>query len=77
MRERRLGAAVEHANARSPLATAHFSANFFWTFALRGSSRVNSFAAHFIKKTKMLALTIMATKSSMQRFPFHVGLNST
>jgi hypothetical protein len=34
-------------------------------------------AAHFIKKTRILALTIMDTKSGMQRFPFHVGLNPT
>jgi len=39
--------------------------------------RVSSFSLHFVAKTKMLALTIMAIKSSQPRLPFHVGFNTT
>jgi hypothetical protein len=39
--------------------------------------RASSFSLHFVAKTKMLAPTIMAIKSSQPRFPFHVGFNAT
>jgi hypothetical protein len=39
--------------------------------------RASSFSLHFAAKTKMLALTIMAIKSSQPRFPFHVGFYAT
>jgi hypothetical protein len=35
--------------------------------------RASSFSLHFLANTKMLALTIMAIKSSQPRFPFRVG----
>jgi hypothetical protein len=40
-------------------------------------SGASSFSLHFVAKTKMLALTIMAIKNSQPRLPFHVGFNAT
>jgi hypothetical protein len=37
----------------------------------------SSFSFHFVPKTKMLALTIMAIKNSQPTLPFHVGFNAT
>jgi hypothetical protein len=43
----------------------------------RRISRASGLASHFVTKTKMLVLTIMAIKSSQTTFPFHVGFNTT